>query len=188
MANSGNQPLNCARVRVLLETYIDGDLARTDPSQTSAVRDHLNSCDDCRRQHDRAISLPFRLKALSSPKPRPDLVPNVMREVVTERQNDKRAWTLLAPEAALAAFILWYLSGVQGLATIASGVFTDLQSLTSWGAGSGSLPSIPAVDLVFLIALIALTALAAYHVSVLVRLDAATAQRSRLMSGRVARG
>jgi predicted anti-sigma-YlaC factor YlaD len=182
-----SQPLNCARVRALIEPYVDGDLTRTDPALAAAVRDHLAGCEDCRRQHHQAISLPFRLKALSSPKPPASLVPDVMRQVTTTRQNDKRAWTLLVPEAALAAFILWYLSGVQGLATIVSGVFTDLQSLTSWGAGAGSLPSVPAVDLVFLIALIVLTALAAYHISVMVGLDATTPHGPQEISRRVAR-
>jgi len=182
-----NQPLNCPRVRVLIEPYVDGDLTRTDPRLAEAVRGHLAGCDDCRRQHHQAVSLPFRLKALSSPKPPQSLVPDVMRQVSTAKQNDRRAWTLLAPEAALAAFILWYLSGLQGLATIASGVFTDLQSLTNWGAGVGSLPSVPAVDLVFLIALIVLTALAAYHISVLVRLDTTSPQGPRGINRRVAR-
>jgi len=186
MSGPINQPFSCARVRVLIEPYVDGDLGRTDPNLAVAVRDHLAGCDDCRRQHHQAISLPFRLKALSSPQPRTSLVTDVMREVSTTRQNDKRAWTLLAPEAALTAFILWYLSGVQGLATIASGIFTDLQSLTSWGAGAGSLPSIPAVDLVFLIALIVLTALAGYHISVLARLDSTPPQGPRGMTGRIA--
>ncbi len=187
MSASHNQTINCARVRVLIEPYVDGDLARTDPPLAKAVNDHIATCDDCRRQHQQAVSLRFRLKALSSPAARASLVPDVMREVTTAQQNHRRAWTLLAPEAALAAFLLWYLSGVQGLATIASGVFTDLQSLSSWGAGAGSLPSIPAADLGFLIALIVLAALAAYHISVLVSLDAATPQRSRGISGRVAR-
>jgi predicted anti-sigma-YlaC factor YlaD len=171
----------------LIEPFIDGDLARTDPPRAEAVRDHLAGCEDCRRQHQQAISLPFRLKALSTPAPRAALVPDVMRQVSTARQNDRRAWTLLAPEAALAAFILWYLSGVQGLATIAGGVFTDLQSLTTWGAGAGSLPSVPAVDLVFLVALIVLTALAAYHISVLVAIDPATSQGQPKINRRVAR-
>lgn len=176
MPAQNSQPLTCARVRVLIEPYVDGDMMHTNPTLAEAVREHLTGCDDCRRQHQQAVSLPFRLKALASPAPRRSLVGDVMREVGTVQQDDRRAWILLAPEAALAAFILWYLSGVQGLATIASGVFTDLQSLTNWGAGAGSLPSIPAVDLGFLIALIVLTALAAYHISVLVRLDAATPQ------------
>lgn len=166
--------LTCARVRVLIEPYVDGDLTKTDPALAQAVLEHLTGCDDCRRQHHQAVSLPFRLKALSSPKPRASLVGDVMRDVASAQQNDRRAWALLAPEAVLAAFILWYLSGLQGLATIASGVYNDLQSLTNWGAGAGSLPSVPAVDLTFLIALIVLTGLAAYHISVLVGLEAAT--------------
>jgi predicted anti-sigma-YlaC factor YlaD len=180
-----DSPLTCARVRVLIEPYVDGDLVRTDPTLAEAVREHLTGCEDCRRQHHQAVSLPFRLKALGSPKPRVSLVSDVMREVATAQRNDKRAWTLLAPEAALAAFILWYLSGLEGLATIAGGVFNDLQSLTNWGAGAGSLPSVPAVDVIFLIALIVLTALAAYHISVLVGLDATAQQGPRGMSRRI---
>lgn len=180
-----NKPLNCARARVLIEPYVDGDLTASDPALAEAVRQHLVGCDDCRRQHHQAVSLPFRLKALTSPKPRSSLVTDVMREVSTAGLNDRRAWTLLAPEAVLAAFILWYLSGVQGLATIAGGVFNDLQSLTNWGAGAGSLPSVPAVDLVFLVALIVLTALAAYHISVLVGLDGATQQSTRGINRRI---
>lgn len=176
--------LTCARVRVLIEPFVDGDLARNEPALDEAVRAHLITCDDCRRQHRQAVSLPFRLKALSSPQPHPSLVSAVMREVTATSQHDRRALTLLAPEAALAAFILWYLSGLQGLATIAGGVFSDLQSLTNWGAGTGSLPSVPAVDLIFLVALIVLTAVAAYHVSVLVGIDATSipAHRTRITS------
>lgn len=172
MQHDNNKGLTCARMRALIEPYVDGDLKHTDPILAEAVREHLTGCDDCRRQHHQAVSLPFRLKALSSPKPRSSLVGNVMREVAAAQQNDKRVWTLLAPEGILAAFILWYLSGLQGLATIAGGVYNDLQSLTNWGAGAGSLPSIPAVDLIFLIALIVLAGLAAYHISVLVGIDA----------------
>jgi predicted anti-sigma-YlaC factor YlaD len=187
MAPTPEGPLACARVRVLIEPYVDGDLARTEPRLADAVREHLATCSDCRRQHHQAVSLPFRLKALSSPAPRASLVGEVMRSVTTTRQNDKRAWTLLAPEALLAAFILWYLSGLQGLATIATGVLGDLQSLSNWGAGAGSLPSIPAVDVLFLIALIALTALAAYHISVLASLDGAQTRGPRGLGGRIAR-
>jgi predicted anti-sigma-YlaC factor YlaD len=159
------QRLSCARVRVLLEPYVDGDLAMDDASLAAAVREHLAGCADCRLQHDQASSLPFRLKALSAPAPRESLLTEVMSAVVPGRSVQRRAWTLLFPEGALVAFILWYLSGLDGLASIASGVFGDLLSL-----GSGSVPAEPPVDAVLLIALIALTAVAAYHLSVLIRL------------------
>jgi predicted anti-sigma-YlaC factor YlaD len=157
--------LTCARVRVLLEPYVDGDLAREDRALAVAVREHLATCADCRRQHAQAVSVPFRLKALTSPAPRESLAADVMRSVMPERSVQRRAWTLLVPEGALAAFILWYLSGLDGLASIASGVFGDLLSL-----GSGSVPRVPQVDAVLLVALIALTAIAAYHLSILIRL------------------
>ena len=168
------QRLACARVRVLLEPYVDGDLVRDDPALAAAVRDHLAGCADCRLQHDQAMSLPFRLKALSVPAPRESLLGDVMRSVMPQRSFQRRAWTLLFPEGVLVAFILWYLSGLDGLASIASGVIGDLLSL-----GSGSVPRTPPVDAVLLLALIALAAIAAYHLSVLIRLapDAIPARR-----------
>jgi hypothetical protein len=164
------EPLACARVRVLLEPFVDGDLARHEPQAAAAVREHLAGCADCRRQHDQATSLPFRLKALTSPAPRDSLVAEVMSSIAPARAGYRRAWALLVPEGVLAAFILWYLSGVDGLSSIAAGVFGDLQTLAGWGSGSGQLPSVPPVDVVLLIALIAMTAVAAYHLSILIRL------------------
>jgi predicted anti-sigma-YlaC factor YlaD len=164
-------PLACARVRVLLESYVDGDLEVGDRTIAAAVRFHLTSCDDCRRQYQQVVSLPFRLKALRAPAPPPSLVAGVMQSIAPMRRNSRRAWTLLAPEAALVAFILWYLSGLDGLAQLASGGWSDLQALAGWGAGSSPLPSIPGVDVVLLAALIALTVIAAYHLSVLARLE-----------------
>jgi len=154
--------LACARVRVLMEPYVDGEL---EPAIAAAVRVHLAGCEECRRQHDQAMSLPFRLKALASPPPRETLVAGVMRAVAPTREVAARAWTLLAPEAVLLAFILWYLSGLDGLSSIASGVFDDLQ-----GLAGGTLPAPPQVDVLLLLALIALTAIAGYHLSILIRI------------------
>lgn len=168
-----SESLTCARVRVLLEPYVDGDLAQSRPLLAAAVREHLVGCADCRRQHEQAVSVPFRLKALTSPHPRESLVAEVMRAVAPSPRRYRRAWTLLAPEAALAAFILWYLSGLDGLSSLASGIARDLQALAGWGTGSGSLPSVPPVDVLLLLALIALTCVAAYHLSILVRLTPA---------------
>ena len=168
---TSNTRLACSRVRVLMESYVDGDLARDDAPLAAAVRDHLTGCEDCRRQHDQARSIPFRLMALTSPGPRASLVHDVMRSVGPVRVADRRAWSLLAPEVVLAAFILWYLSGLDGLSSIASGIFGDLQGLAGWGSGSGPLPSIPPVDVLLLVALIALTAIAGCHLWILVRLS-----------------
>lgn len=170
--------LACARVRVLLESFADGDLAAADPAVAAAVRQHLAGCDDCRRQHEQAVSLPFRLKALAAPAPPPSLRAGVMSVVAAERSGYRRSWTLLLPESVLAAFILWYLSGLDGLASIASGIFTDLQGLAGWGAGVGPLPSVPRVDVFLLAALIALTGVAGYHLSLLVRLTATPPRRT----------
>jgi len=163
-------PLACARVRVLLGSYADGDLGRDDPQLAETVRLHLAGCADCRRQHEQAVSLPFRLRALSSPPPPSTLVPAVMRSVSLGRSGYRRAWTLLVPEVLLATFILWYLSGLEGVGSIASGIFGDLQGLAGWGSGVGPLPSIPRVDVILLVALIALAAIAGYHLSILIRI------------------
>lgn len=159
--------LACARVRVLLEPYVDGEL---EPELAAGMREHLLGCAECRRQHEQAISVPFRLKALASPPPRETLVAEVMRAVAPSRAVERRAWTLIAPEAVLVAFILWYLSGLEGLSSIASGIFGDLGGLAGWGSGSGPLPTLPPVDVLLLIALIALTAIAGYHLSILIRI------------------
>jgi predicted anti-sigma-YlaC factor YlaD len=171
--------LACARVRVLLEGYVDGDLAVNDPETAEAVRDHLTTCADCRRQHEQAVSLPFRMKALRSPAPPDALIAGVMSSIAQVPQASRRAWGLLVPEALLGAFILWYLSGVDGLTALASGAWSDLQGLAVWGSGSAPLPDIPAVDLLLLGAFIALTGIAAYHLSVLARLDPPTTRNLR---------
>jgi len=166
--------LTCARVRVLLEPFVDGDLAVTDRALAVRVRDHLAGCPDCRRQHDQAVSVPFRLKALAAPAAPGSLVGDVMSAVAPQRHGYRRAWTLLAPEAVLAAFILWYLSGLDGLSAIASGIVGDLQGLAGWSSGTGRLPSVPQVDVLLVIALIALAAIAAYHLWVLIQIAPAS--------------
>ncbi len=163
--------LACARVRVLLEAYVDGNLGLSDPASAQAVRDHLLTCADCRRQHEQAVSLPFRMKALRSPVPPTSLIAAVMASIAPLPQTSRRAWVLLIPETLLGAFILWYLSGLEGLTAIASGAWSDLQGLAFWGSGSAPLPSIPVADALLLGAFIALAAIAAYHLSVLSRLD-----------------
>ena len=172
-------PLACARVRVLLEPYVDGDLAEIEPALAARVREHLVGCVECRRQHEQAVSVPFRLRALTSPAPRASLVAEVMHAVAPARRTERRAWTLLAPEAVLAAFILWYLSGLEGLSSLASGIFGDLQRLAGWGSGVGSLPAVPRSDVLLLVALIALTAIATYHLSLLIQLAPASRQAVR---------
>ncbi len=118
--------LACARVRVLLEAYVDGDLAESDPQTAQALRNHLVTCADCRRQHEQAVSLPFRMKALRSPTPPASLVASVMSSIAPQPQASRATWGLLIPEALLGAFILWYVSGLDGLTAIASGAWTRL--------------------------------------------------------------
>ena len=93
-----------------------------------------------------------------------------MAAVRPTRSASRNAWALLIPEGLLVAFIVWYLSGLDGLASAASGTLTDLQVLLNWGAGAAELPSVPVADVFLLIALIALAITAAYHLAVLSRL------------------
>lgn len=171
MAGQETFRLACARVRVLMEAYVDGDLQSSDPETAEQVRSHLLTCDDCRRQHDQAVSVPFRLKALRSPVPPGTIAENVMAAIRPARSAPRRAWMLLIPEGLLVAFIGWYLSGPGGLASAASGTLTDLQVLLNWTAGAADLPRVPVADVFLLIALIALAVTAAYHLAVLARLD-----------------
>jgi len=163
--------LACARVRILLEPYVDGDLAETDPEAARAVRDHLVTCSDCRHQHQQAVSLPFRMKALRSPAPPVSLMVGVMSSIAPQPQASRAAWALLVPEALLGAFILWYVSGLDGLTAIASGAWSNLQGLAFWGSGTAPLPSVPVADVLLLGAFITLTGIAAYHLSLLAKLD-----------------
>ncbi len=159
--------ITCGRVRVLMEAFVDGDLAAEDGETAARVRVHIAACDDCRRQHDQAISLPFRLRALRAPQPPESLVANVMLAVTPRRVESRRAWALLIPEAVLVSFIVWYLSGLDGLAREASSAVNDILLLFNWGAGGASLPAVPVADVFLLGALIALAITAAYHLSVL---------------------
>ena len=68
---------------------------------------------------------------------------------------------------------------MDGMRSIASGIFGDMQGLAGWGSGTAPLPSVPRVDVILLIALIALVAVAGYHLSVLIRLAPDTLQTRR---------
>jgi anti-sigma factor RsiW len=176
--------LACARVRVLMEAYVDGELVVGDPPTAEQIRAHIATCEDCRRQHDQAASLPFRLRALRAPEPPESIATNVMRTLAPQRGSSRRAWALLIPEGLLLAFIVWYLAGFDGLARQAAGAVNDLQVLLNWGVGADSLPSVPVADVFLLVALIALAITAAYHLSVLSHLGDSERQATQSLKER----
>jgi hypothetical protein len=100
-----------------------------------------------------------------------------MSSIAPQPQAARAAWGLLVPEALLGAFILWYVSGLDGLTALASGVWSNLQGLAFWSSGTAPLPSVPVADVLLLGAFITLTAIAAYHLSLLAKLDQSATPR-----------
>src|SRR5258706_14000254 len=127
--------LACARARVLIESYVDGDLATTDPDLASRMKLHLAGCEDCRRQYHHAVSLPFRLKALRAPVPPPSLLNNVMNAVRPARVHARRAWAVLLPAAPLRRFFEWCLSRLAALASLGRAAHPHCQWVRHRSAG-----------------------------------------------------
>ena len=91
-----------------------------------------------------------------------------MNAVRPARAVSRRAWTLLIPEALLVAFIVWYLSGLDGLASLATG--TSRRPAGAGQLGRRGRPSCRAFrwpTCSCSMALIALAITAAYHLSIL---------------------
>jgi predicted anti-sigma-YlaC factor YlaD len=159
--------MDCAEVRRLLEAMVDGDLDR---ARRTAVRDHLRQCAACAAASDEAASLPSRLRALSSPDPPPSLVASVLARVPRRQRLGSLGWGLLAPEALLVAFIVWYVSGPTGLADLAGSTTTEVFGLLAWASGLGDQPpAAAAVDGLLTIALAILAAVCAGHLAILAR-------------------
>jgi predicted anti-sigma-YlaC factor YlaD len=158
--------MRCAEVRRQLEELADGDLDR---ATQAAVRAHLRSCQACSAAYEDAVSLPARLRALASPALPPSLIPTVMSQLASGRRLGRLGWVLLAPEALLVGFIIWYVSGPAGLADLAASTAGDVSRYLAWTWGLSDAPMTAATDGLLTLALAVLTLVSAAHLAVLAR-------------------
>lgn len=172
-------PTRCAEVRPLLEDHVDNRLG---PDAAALVRAHLAGCADCRREHEEAISIPSRLRALRAPEPPPALLTSVMSAVETIRETEARRgtifWKPAVAEAILSAIIGWYISGFAGLGALTSTTLGELGQLFGWTFGSTALPPAPSADLVVVLACLSLIGVTTYHLMLIAR-SSGPRQRSR---------
>lgn len=157
---------NCQLVRSRLEAYVDGEL---EPALGEAVRVHISGCAGCAADHSLAVSIPARLRALAAPPPPDALVAGVMRRVGRPATTPLLAWGLPAAEVVLAALILAYLSGLDGVARLAGATAGDVGQLVSWGLGAAQPPPPASTDLFLTLAAILLVAVCSIHIVVLGR-------------------
>jgi len=149
--------VNCAGVRRLLESYVDGDV---DMETAAAVRLHVAACSGCAAHHRAAVSLAGRLRALPAPAA-PDLVPAVMSAIGRGRMKREFSAALLAAEAVLVCLTLVQL-GLDGLLAAAAA------SLNDGGALFAGTPTSPAPgDLGLVVTLLLLVAVSAVHLGCL---------------------
>jgi anti-sigma factor RsiW len=156
----------CVTVRSQLEALVDGELA---DSRAGQLRTHLVECASCRAHHAEASSLPHRLAVVGGPLPPPALVGDVLRRVRREQVGPLRLWGPLAMELALCMVALWYLSGLDGLATLAQRTVGDAGALIGWDLGQADLPAPAAGDVFLLLVCSLLLVTTIYHLSLLAR-------------------
>lgn len=156
----------CLCVRDQLEALVDGEL---DADRAAELRGHLARCAECRAHHAEASSLPHRLAAIRVPDPPPMLLREVLNRVARERVSPLRLWLPLAVEMALFLVTLWYLSGLQGLYSLAQLTASDVGVAVSWGLGQSDLPRAPASDVFLLTVCGLLVATTLYHLALLLR-------------------
>jgi len=163
-------PVRCAEVRPLLEGLVDSEL---DTAHAAILRDHLAQCADCRLQHQEAVSIPNRLRALKAPEPPPELVISVLSAVAAvragEQSRGRLIWKPVVAEVLLSAVIGWYISGFAGLGSITTATFGELAQLFGWSSGAAALPTAPSSDLVLVLACLSLIAVTAYHLMLIAR-------------------
>jgi predicted anti-sigma-YlaC factor YlaD len=156
----------CVTVRSQLEALVDGECA---DSRAGELRAHLVECASCRAHHAEASSLPHRLAAVGGPLPPPALVGEVLRRVRREHVGPLRLWGPLAMELVLCMVALWYVSGLDGLATLAQRTVGDAGALIGWDLGQADLPAPAAGDVFLLLVCGLLLATTIYHLSLLAR-------------------
>ncbi|HLH70133.1 MAG TPA: hypothetical protein VKY90_14210 [Candidatus Dormibacteraeota bacterium] len=124
-------------------------------------------CPACQAHYREACSLPQRLSAIRSPEPSADLVPGVLARVRAERIGPIRLWSPLIAELVLFTVVIWYLSGLRGLARLVQRAASDVGALAGWGIGLSSLPAVPPGDVFLLLVSGLLVVVTLYHLSLL---------------------
>lgn len=170
----------CTDVRPLLEAFVDLEL---DGVQSSAVREHLALCADCRLQQEEALSIPTRLRALPAPEPPAKFLASVMSAVGSidgqEEARRKLIWRPVVAEVILSAIIGWYISGFAGLGSLTTATFGELAQLFGWSSGAAALPAAPSADLVLVLACLSLIGVTAYHLMLIARSSGRRKPRER---------
>ena len=160
----------CRDVRPLLEDFVDGNL---EAATVTRIRTHLAGCVDCRGQHEEAVSIPVRMRALRAPEPPAELLPAVLAAVAAvdahEGQRGRIFWKPVLGEVLLSAVIGWYISGFAGLGAVTNATFGELGQLLGWTSGSTALPPAPSADLVVVLACLSLIAVTTYHLMLIAR-------------------
>ena len=77
---------------------------------------------------------------------------------------------LLAPEAVLVAFVIWYVSGPAGLADLATATVADASQYLEWTWGLSDPPVGAAADSLLTLAVALLAVIAFGHLAVLARI------------------
>lgn len=78
-------------------------------------------------------------------------------------------WGLLGAEALLVAVAAWYVSGLEGLASLGQRTLSDVAASLGWGVAQAELPQPAAGDLFLLILAGLLAVLSLWHLALLAR-------------------
>lgn len=79
--------MNCEQIRELLFDYIDGEL---DESTAKAIREHLEGCDECKKEYEEMLGMSEAIKesAVAAPD---ELHAHIMSGISAEKKHIKRA-------------------------------------------------------------------------------------------------
>src|ERR671923_1451526 len=85
---------DCADYRELLGGYV---LQALEPDDERALREHLETCPRCRREHTELAGVPAMLDLLDSPEALPEAPPKELEEAILDRFARERRRPSPAP-------------------------------------------------------------------------------------------